>query len=65
MSGSHTPAGYVWPISLCIQVLLLRDLNEMDMLVEMLESTDAGTGLCMGFNSDAPEEFTSSTFHGG
>ncbi|MAN23604.1 MAG: metal-independent alpha-mannosidase [Gemmatimonadetes bacterium] len=59
IGSPHTPAGYVWPISLCIQGLTSVDLNEMDMLVEMLESTDAGTGFMHeGFNSDAPEEFT-------
>ena len=49
----------MWPISLCIQGLTSVDLGEMDMLVEMLESTDAGTGFMHeGFNPDSPEEFT-------
>ena len=59
IGSPHTPPGYVWPISLCIQGLTSVDLDEMDMLVEMLESTDAGTGFMHeGFNPDSPEEFT-------
>ncbi len=59
VGSPHTPPGYIWPISLCIQGLSSVELDEMDMLITMLESTDAGTGFMHeGFNPNAPEEYT-------
>ena len=59
IGSPHTPAGYIWPISLCMQGLTSNDMGEMDALVDMLERTDAGTEyMHEGFNPDDPQQFT-------
>ncbi len=59
VGSPHTPDGYIWPISLCIQGLTSNDLGEMNALVDMLERTDAGTEyMHEGFHPDDPQQFT-------
>lgn len=63
IGSPHTPAGYIWPISLCMQGLTSTDIEEMDALVDMLERTDAGTGFMHeGFNPNDPNQFTREWF---
>lgn len=63
IGSPHTPAGYIWPISLCMQGLTSSDGKEMDALVDMLERTDADTGFMHeGFNPDDPGQFTREWF---
>ena len=59
VGSPHTPDGYIWPISLCMQGLTSNDLGEMNALVDMLERTDADTEyMHEGFNPDDPQQFT-------
>ena len=59
VGSPHTPDGYIWPISLCMQGLTSNDVGEMDALIDMLERTDAGTEyMHEGFNPDDPQQFT-------
>ena len=63
IGSPHTPAGYIWPISLCMQGLTSTDKGEMDELVAMLERTDADTAFMHeGFNPDDPSQFTREWF---
>ena len=43
VGSPHTPAGYVWPISLCMQGLTSVSQDEIHMLMKTLVATDAGT----------------------
>lgn len=59
VGSPHTPNGYIWPISLCVQALTATSPAEKAELVVMLLRTHAGTGLMHeGFHPDHPEEFT-------
>ena len=59
VGSPHTPAGYIWPISLCMQGLTSNDVGEMNALIDILERTDAGTEyMHEGFNPDDPQQFT-------
>lgn len=59
IGSPHTPANYVWPISLCIQGLTSTDPAEILALAETLSSIDAGTGFMHeGVDVDNPENFT-------
>ena len=59
IGSPHTPAGYVWPISLCIQGLTTDDPDEIRGLIHTLETTDAGTGLMHeGVDVNDPARFT-------
>lgn len=44
VGSPHTPSHYIWPIALCIQGLTTDDAEEMDEMIQILSSTDAGTG---------------------
>jgi meiotically up-regulated gene 157 (Mug157) protein len=59
IGSPHTPEGYIWPISLCVQSLTAQSRTEKLWLLEMLMATDAGTGLMHeGFDKDDPARFT-------
>ncbi len=59
VGSPHTPDGYIWPISLCMQGLTSNDVGEMDALIDTLERTDADTEyMHEGFNPDDPQQFT-------
>ena len=59
IGSPHTPADYIWPISLCVQGLTSENGQEIRELLRMLEITDAGTGLMHeGIFKDDPDRFT-------
>ncbi len=63
IGSPHTPAGYVWHISLSMQGLTSTSVDEMDGLIDMLERTDGGTGyMHEGFHPDDPATFTREWF---
>ncbi|MCD9022817.1 glycoside hydrolase family 125 protein [Cohnella silvisoli] len=59
IGSPHTPAGYIWPISLAMQALTSKDEAEVHEVLKMLMETDADTGyMHEGFNPDNPAEYT-------
>lgn len=63
MGSPHTPEGYIWPISLCIQALTSTDAKEISSLLKMLLSTHAGTSFMHeSFDPNHPEKYTRSWF---
>ena len=63
IGSPHTPAGYVWPISLSMQALTSDDPAEVEELIRMLLATDAGTGFMHeSFDPDDPTRFTRDWF---
>lgn len=59
IGSPHTPQDYIWPISLCMQGLTSTSRDEKLALLEILLTTDAGTGLMHeGFHKDDPNRFT-------
>jgi uncharacterized protein len=63
IGSPHTPAGYIWPIALCMQGLTSGSVGEMEEILDMLEATDAGTELMHeGFDPDDPTRFTREWF---
>lgn len=63
VGSPHTPAGYVWPIGLCVQGMTTDDTDEQARLVHTLMNTHAGCE-CMheSFDPNAPEAFTREWF---
>ncbi len=63
VGSPHTPKNYVWHIGMIVQGLTSDDDNEIDEIMEMLLSSDAGTGFMHeGVNCDNPKEFTREWF---
>ena len=63
MGSPHTPAGYIWPIALCMQALTSTDEAEMASLVRMLLSTHGGTGFMHeSFDPANPNQYTRAWF---
>ena len=63
IGSPHTPAGYIWPIALCVQAMTSTDDEEIRGLLKMLLSTHGGTGFMHeSFDPDAPERFTREWF---
>lgn len=63
VGSPHTPAEYVWPISLMMQGLTSDNPDEINSLVDMLLDNDAGTGLMHeSVNMDNPNLYTRSWF---
>lgn len=59
----HTPRGYVWPISLCMQAMTSHSDDEAADLLRMLLITHADTGFMHeSFDPDVPSVFTRSWF---
>ena len=63
IGSPHTPEGYIWHISLCVQAMTSTDDDEILSLVKMLLTTHGGTGFMHeGFDPNAPENFTRDWF---
>ncbi len=63
IGSPHTPTDYIWHIALCMQGITSQDPDEQNMLLEMLATTNAGTGLMHeGFHKDNPNLYTRSWF---
>ncbi len=63
VGSPHTPEGYIWPISLCVQAMTSLDTTEASELVKMLLNTHAGTGFMHeSFDPGDPNKFTRSWF---
>ena len=63
VGSPHTPGGYVWPISLCMQIMTSDDDDEAARLLRMLLTTHAGTCLMHeSFDPDDPASYTRSWF---
>ena len=63
IGSPHTPAGYIWPISLIMQALTSQNADEIAALIHTLTTTDAGTGVMHeSFDPNAPERFTRAWF---
>lgn len=59
VGSPHTPKDYIWHIALSMQGLTSTDPDECRALLDMLTSTDAGTGFMHeGFHKDDPAKFT-------
>lgn len=63
IGSMHTPGRYVWPLSLAMQALTATDSEEALVLLRVLATTTAGTGLMHeAFDPDDPRRFTRATF---
>ena len=63
VGSPHTPDRYIWHIALSMQGLTSDNPDEIREMIEILSSTDAGTGFMHeGFNADNPEEFSREWF---
>lgn len=59
IGSPHTPEGYIWHIGLIMQALTSNNKNEIDEILNILETTDAGTGFMHeSFKADNPKEFS-------
>lgn len=59
VGSPHTPARYLWPIGLAMQALTSTDPAEVEACLDLLETTDAGTGLMHeSLDVDDPTWFT-------
>lgn len=63
IGSPHTPNKYIWHISLAMQGLTSSDPAEINGLLDLFESTTAGTGrMHEGFHADDPNKFTREWF---
>ncbi|MEK3779371.1 glycoside hydrolase family 125 protein [Paenibacillus sp. FSL R5-0810] len=63
IGSPHTPPGYVWHMALAMQGLTASTDEELRSMIDMLETTDAGTGFMHeGFHADNPDQYTRSWF---
>lgn len=63
IGSRHTPDGYVWHLALIMQGLTSTDAAEKRALLDMIASTDAGTGFMHeGFSADDPAVYTRGWF---
>lgn len=63
VGSPHTPAGYIWPIALCMQALTTDAVDEIAGLLTQLLTTHAGTRFMHeSFDPAKPEDFTRSWF---
>jgi len=61
----HTPVGYIWPIGLIMQALTSNSNSEKEAIVQMLLTTNAGTGyMHESFHPEQPEIYTRAWFAG-
>ncbi|MCD7034621.1 glycoside hydrolase family 125 protein [Metabacillus sp. GX 13764] len=59
IGSPHTPEGYIWHIALAMQGLTASSREEREKILDILEATDADTGVMHeGFSADNPYEFT-------
>jgi meiotically up-regulated gene 157 (Mug157) protein len=63
IGSPHTPEGHVWPIALAIQGLTSTDPAERRRLLDLILTTDAGTGAVHeSFHVDDPATYTREWF---
>lgn len=63
IGSPHTPDGYIWPISLCIQGMTSTQSEEIVRIMATVLTTHAGTlRMHESFDKDAPDRFTRSWF---
>lgn len=63
LASDHTPAGHIWPLSIAMQGLTSRTVDEAISCLEMLEASDGQTGdMHESFNCADPSDFTRSWF---
>lgn len=63
IGSPHTPPEYIWHIALSMNGLTTNNTNEIKELINILISTDAGTGFMHeGFHCDDPKKFTRDWF---
>ena len=63
VGSPHTPHNYIWPISLAMQGLTSTDEEEKALLLDMLETANAGTGFMHeSFDAENPEQYTREWF---
>ena len=63
IGSPHTPKDYIWHVSLAMQGLTSTDDKEIEYLLDLFETTTAGTGLMHeGFHVDNPDKFTREWF---
>lgn len=63
IGSPHTPEGYIWTISLCVQAMTSADVGEIAGILHTLMHTHAGTGFMHeSFDPNAPEKYTRSWF---
>ena len=63
IGSPHTPAGYIWPIALCVQAMTSPDVGEIANILKTLMNTHGGTGFMHeSFDPNAPEQFTRDWF---
>lgn len=63
IGSPHTPHGYVWPLSLVMQVLTSTDQSEIDRVMGYIAASDTGDHrLHESFNADWPESYTRDDF---
>ena len=63
MASEHTPPSHVWPLSIAVRGLTALTREEQVACLEMLESTDGGTGFMHeSFDVANPNEFTRAWF---
>lgn len=59
IGSPHTPKGYIWHIALSMQGLTSLEHSEKERLLQLIQNTDADTGLTHeGFSANDPTEFT-------
>lgn len=63
IGSPHTPEGYIWPISLCVQAMTSTDIREIAEILKILMRTHGGTGFMHeSFDPNDPMQFTRSWF---
>jgi meiotically up-regulated gene 157 (Mug157) protein len=63
VGSPHTPAGHVWPLALAIAALTDPSGPSVELTLDTLEATDAGTGrMHESFHVDDPGAFTRAWF---
>ena len=59
VGSPHSPAGYIWPIALCVQAMTSTDDKEIASLLKNVLATTGGTGFMHeSFDPNKPEDFT-------
>lgn len=59
MGSPHTPAGWIWPIGVTMQILTSQDAGEILSCLNMLSRTHGGTNyMHESFHPDRPDQFT-------
>jgi uncharacterized protein len=63
IGSPHTPAPYIWPLSLIVQALTSTDAEEVRALLQMLRATDGGRSyIHESFDPDDPARHTRDWF---